>query len=172
MENAKSFALKSQAILEEVPFQILCYSAPVYLPEIDAVQGQPLARTPCWVRKLPDTQTDLGSLLRSLNGHPIYVRAVAFSPDGRRIVTGSATDFAPESEDHTAKVWNPVTGQELLTLMGHSHEVLSVAFSPDGRRIVSAHFIGEIRPSGSEGGVAVTPPSLPLSERGLQPAST
>ncbi|KAN0078589.1 hypothetical protein V8E54_005102, partial [Elaphomyces granulatus] len=72
MENAKSFALKSQAILEEVPFQI-CYSAPVFLPEIDAVQGQPLARTPCWVRKLPDTQTDLGSLLRSLNGHPIYV---------------------------------------------------------------------------------------------------
>ena len=54
---------------------------------------------------------------------------MAFSPDGRRIVSGS--------EDKTLKVWDAETGQERLTLKGHNGRVWSVAFSPDGTRIVS-----------------------------------
>jgi WD40 repeat protein len=54
---------------------------------------------------------------------------VAFSPDGRRIVSGS--------EDKTLKIWDADTGEETLTLRGHSARVLSAASSPDGRRIVS-----------------------------------
>jgi hypothetical protein len=57
------------------------------------------------------------------------VRGVAFSPDGKRIVTGS--------HDHTAKVWDAETGQEVLALRGHKHWVNAVAFSPDGKRIVT-----------------------------------
>ena len=40
---------------------------------------------------------------------------VAFSQDGRRIVTGSA--------DHTAKVWDAASGKELLTLKGHTNGI-------------------------------------------------
>jgi WD40 repeat protein len=54
---------------------------------------------------------------------------VAFSPDGKRIVSGSL--------DNTLKVWDAETGQEMLTLKGHSDPVYSVAFSSDGKRIVS-----------------------------------
>ena len=54
---------------------------------------------------------------------------MAFSPDGKRIVSGS--------EDKTVKVWDAATGQETLTLKGHTGAVTSVAFSPDGKRIVS-----------------------------------
>jgi WD40 repeat protein len=54
---------------------------------------------------------------------------VSYSPDGKRIVSGS--------EDNTLKVWDAATGQETLTLTGHMGEVTSVAFSPDGTRIVS-----------------------------------
>ncbi len=57
---------------------------------------------------------------------------VAFSPDGKRIVTGS--------QDKTANVWDAATGQELLALKGHTGEVLSVAFSPDGKRIATAAY--------------------------------
>jgi WD40 repeat protein len=57
------------------------------------------------------------------------VVAVAFSPDGQRIVTGSG--------DRTAKVWEAASGRELLTLKGHTSWIRSVAFSPDGQRIVT-----------------------------------
>ena len=55
--------------------------------------------------------------------------SVAFSPDGKRIVSGSG--------DKTVKVWDARTGQELLSLKGHTSVVCAVAFSPDGTRIVS-----------------------------------
>ena len=58
-----------------------------------------------------------------------YVCSVAFSPDGKRIVSGS--------DDKTLKVWDATSGQEMLTLKGHTGDVMSVAFSPDGKRIVS-----------------------------------
>ena len=38
---------------------------------------------------------------------------MAFSPDGRRIVSGSY-------DDKTLKVWDAETGQETLTLKGHT----------------------------------------------------
>ena len=66
--------------------------------------------------------------LLTLKGHTDVVTSVAFSPDGRRIVSGSF--------DSTVKVWDASSGQEILTLKGPG-SVDSVAFSPDGRRIVS-----------------------------------
>ncbi len=68
--------------------------------------------------------------LRTLRGHTGLVWSAAFSPDSKRIVTGS--------EDTTAKVWDALSGQEMLTLRGHTNSVLFAAFSPDGKRIVTA----------------------------------
>jgi WD40 repeat protein len=66
----------------------------------------------------------------TLKGHSDWVLRVSFSPDGKRIVSGSG--------DKTLKVWDAQTGQETLTLKGHSDAVVSVTFSPDGKRIVSS----------------------------------
>ncbi|MEO1528528.1 MAG: WD40 repeat domain-containing protein [Planctomycetota bacterium] len=54
---------------------------------------------------------------------------MAFSPDGRRIISGSG--------DNTLKLWDSESGQELASLTGHSGRVRAVAFRPDGRWIVS-----------------------------------
>ncbi len=42
--------------------------------------------------------------MKNLVGHMGEVTSVAFSPDGKRIVTGSA--------DQTARVWDVETGQQ------------------------------------------------------------
>jgi WD40 repeat protein/serine/threonine protein kinase len=66
---------------------------------------------------------------RILLSHTAQISSVAYSPDGRRIVTGSF--------DRTAKVWDIASGKVLLTLEGHWDVITSVAFSPDGQRIVT-----------------------------------
>ncbi len=65
----------------------------------------------------------------TLRGHEGPVRSVAYSPDGRRIVSGSA--------DGTLRIWNVVSGAVLLVLRGHDDSVGSVSWSHDGNRIVS-----------------------------------
>jgi hypothetical protein len=74
-------------------------------------------------------ELESGRLLRSLEGHTDGVWAVAVSPDGRFIVSGS--------EDRTVKVWELESGRLLRSLEGHTDWVNAVAVSPDGRFIVS-----------------------------------
>ncbi|MFP3042600.1 caspase family protein [Treponema primitia] len=62
-------------------------------------------------------------------GHSDRVQALAYSPDGSRIVSAS--------RDTALKVWDTGSGRELRTLSGHTKEVFSVVYSPDGKRIVS-----------------------------------
>jgi WD40 repeat protein len=54
---------------------------------------------------------------------------VAFSPDGKQVVSGSG--------DETVRLWDAATGAALQTLEGHTDYVRSVAFSPDGKQVVS-----------------------------------
>jgi WD40 repeat protein len=74
-------------------------------------------------------ELESGRLLRSLEGHTHGVWAVAVSPDGRFIVSGSS--------DGTVKVWELESGRLLRSLEGHTGGVWAVAISPDGRFIVS-----------------------------------
>ncbi|KIX03991.1 uncharacterized protein Z518_07544 [Rhinocladiella mackenziei CBS 650.93] len=67
--------------------------------------------------------------LGELYGHRGSVRAVAFSPDGTTIVSGSG--------DRSVRIWDATTGGQLRVLTGHRYFVNSVAFSPDGTTIAS-----------------------------------
>ncbi len=55
--------------------------------------------------------------------------SVAFSPDGKRLAAGG--------RDNKIKVWNSITGEELLTAES-ADQVTGVAYSPDGNHIASA----------------------------------
>src|SRR5205085_9561886 len=58
-----------------------------------------------------------------------WILAVAYSPDGGRIASGS--------RDGIIRVWEARTRKILLSLAGHAGGVRSLAFSPDGIHLVS-----------------------------------
>ena len=95
--------------------------SPVVQDNSDAAP-QPLRQVPL-SRALPEnaiTQLDYNS--------PVY--AVAFSPDGKLLVSGVS--------DNTVQLWDTVVQRELSPLTGHKDWVKSVAFSPDGKLLASA----------------------------------
>ena len=55
--------------------------------------------------------------------------SVSWSPDGKRLATGS--------KDGTAKMWEVASRRELRLLKGHIGGVLSVSWSPDGKRLAT-----------------------------------
>ncbi|MFO1498988.1 MAG: serine/threonine-protein kinase [Verrucomicrobiota bacterium] len=73
-------------------------------------------------------QTQIHGELMALRGHSNWITSVAFSPDGRRLITGSL--------DTHVKVWDASSGKELLTLTSPS-SIRSFALSRDGRRIAT-----------------------------------
>jgi WD40 repeat protein len=58
------------------------------------------------------------------------VESVAYSPDGRRFISGAS--------DKTVRLWDTQSGAQLLCLRGHEGNVHRVGASPDSSRIISA----------------------------------
>jgi WD40 repeat protein len=75
--------------------------------------------------------TESGRLLRTISGNT--VNSMAYSPDGRRIVSGRSDD----KDNGIITVWDAESGRELRTFLAHTDHVNSVMYSPNGRYIVS-----------------------------------
>ncbi|CAG7849907.1 SubName: Full=Uncharacterized protein {ECO:0000313/EMBL:CCA70337.1} [Serendipita indica DSM 11827] len=120
-----AFSVPIQESTPHIYVSALAFTPKKSLMHIEGIKGYPniLSVT----RGVEDTYPGLPKALR---GHQGDVNAVAFSPDGSRIVSGS--------DDNTIRVWDTDTGQSLgEPLQGHEDSVVAVAFSPDGSQIVS-----------------------------------
>jgi WD40 repeat protein len=82
--------------------------------------------------------------------HRDGVLCVAFSADGRRVITGG--------EDFSALVWDFRTGVPISPLLRHGAQVHGVAFSPDGLRVATAAADGTARVWDAVTGEPLTPP--------------
>ncbi len=75
--------------------------------------------------------------LHSFIGHHAAVRSVAYTPDGRFLVTAGY--------DNCVRVWGLASHKELRCLRGHTGPIISIAVCPDGRHAVSGSLDKTIR---------------------------
>ncbi len=67
----------------------------------------------------------------TLKGHKDGVSALAFSPDGKTLLTGS--------DDGTIRAWDTITGKEQFRCPGHTSEISGLAVSDGGNTLISVH---------------------------------
>ncbi|KAH6696713.1 WD40-repeat-containing domain protein [Leptodontidium sp. MPI-SDFR-AT-0119] len=127
--DARRFAVYNRPIIEQAPLQAYC-SALVFAPEKSIIRETFEKCIPPWIQRKPRVETHWNAMLQILEGHTDVVTSVAFSSDGKQIVSGS--------DDGTVRLWDAATGHQVLPILeGHISGVSSVAFSPDGTQIVS-----------------------------------
>jgi WD40 repeat protein len=105
------------------------------------------ANLSAWQALLPQAKNQLV--------HQGSVSKVAFSPDGKTMLTGSY--------DHTARLWDSATGMPLGAPLSHQGPVVAVAFSPDGKRVLTGSHDHTARLWDSVTGIPI---GAPLSHRG------
>jgi CHAT domain-containing protein len=84
-----------------------------------------------------ESERDRPATRESLVGHFNWIGALAFSPDGSLLASGSA--------DHGIKIWDPYQRRVLSENRVHRGTIHDLAFSPDGQQLVSASADGDVR---------------------------
>jgi WD40 repeat protein len=73
----------------------------------------------------------------AFKGHTGAARSLAFSSDGKRLLTGS--------QDRTARIWDSATGKELLALPRQASWINGVAFNPDSTQLATCTIAGTVK---------------------------
>ena len=85
------------------------------------------------IEKLESNESSDFFLFKILRAHILPLTNCAFNKSGDKFITGSY--------DRTCKVWNTISGDELLTLEGHRNVVYAIAFNnPYGDKIITGSF--------------------------------
>jgi WD40 repeat protein/tRNA A-37 threonylcarbamoyl transferase component Bud32 len=86
-----------------------------------------------------------GEALTPVLAHPGPLKTVAFSPDGRRVLTGGFFANTPKSFRGVARLWDTATGAALSPPLEHDGPVWTVAFSRNGRVVLTGGEEGNAR---------------------------
>ncbi len=85
-----------------------------------------------WEKTVRIAQVSPGGQLRTLEGHAARVRAVAFTIDGKRLLSCG--------DDRTVRLWDPHTGELLQTLTPHKNLITNLIVSSNGKTMATCSF--------------------------------
>jgi hypothetical protein len=122
LNDASRFALRNRYIIDEAPLQIYM-SALLFAPSKSVVRQMFGGELQRHFEVMPGVTERWGAERQKLEGHDGSVSAVAFSPDGKTVASGSW--------DKTVRLWDAATGEERQKLEAYG-TVSKVAFSSDG----------------------------------------
>ncbi|MFN6568517.1 NB-ARC domain-containing protein [Dendronalium sp. ChiSLP03b] len=145
--SAHILAKDKTQLVEQLWGRMHCFK----VPEIQTLLEQAQQNKTTWLRLLtPSLSLPGGRLLRTLIGHNHVITAVAVTPDGKHLISGSF--------DGVLKIWNLSTGEEVCTLTAHNgsvdldeeynvdlddldeeynYIVNAVTVTPDGKHLIS-----------------------------------
>ena len=84
---------------------------------------------------------EAGREIRRFEGHVTYVRALAFTPDGRSALAGSQS--LPSNEIGDLVLWDLETG-DAVSHFDMTHDVTNIAMSADGSRALTGSVTGTV----------------------------
>ncbi|CAL1172586.1 unnamed protein product [Cladocopium goreaui] len=85
------------------------------------------------MEKIDNKDSQRFYLFKILRAHILPLTNCAFNKSGSKFITGSY--------DRTCRVWDTLSGEELLTLDGHKNVVYAIAFNnPFGDKIITGSF--------------------------------
>ena len=80
---------------------------------------------------------ETGKELKKWEGNTSGVRPIAFSPDGKKIMTIMADPEDKDQYHHVVRIHDVESGKELTSLDGNVWDVRSAVFSPDEKKILT-----------------------------------
>ncbi|GAW20559.1 hypothetical protein ANO14919_100670 [Xylariales sp. No.14919] len=133
--DAGKFVRLHKIGIETAPLQ--AYSSALIFSPTRSIVRKLFLKNPDWLLMSPTRDRDWSPCLQELEGHTENISAVAFSPNGRHVASGSVSS--------TIRIWDMATGGCVNILKGHVGIIDSIVFSPNSEHVASSATDSTIR---------------------------
>jgi WD40 repeat protein len=123
---ARVWDVGGKKILRVIKTGLEYLEAVIYSPDMTMIATGGGGRRNVYI-KILDAKT--GKLIANLEGHRLEVQCLAWTSDGRTLISGAA--------DCLIRTWNTTTWQQINVMRGHADDIESIVISPNGRILAS-----------------------------------
>jgi WD40 repeat protein len=144
--TARVWDVESGKTVLAIATEFIAVYAVIYSPDTTMIATGGPGPEECL--KIWDAETR--KLVANLKGHTNIVLCLAWTADGKTLISGSS--------DRSIRTWNTTTWQQISVLTGHTNFIWGISISPNGRILASASQDKTARLWNLENGQLIGPP--------------